>query len=284
VLPPYLVAERHLETIRDWTRRIARALGVVGLMNIQFAIRDDVVYVLEVNPRASRTVPFLSKATGVPLAKAAARVMLGRTLADLGLVDDLPVTGVFVKTPVFPFVRFQGVDILLGPEMKSTGEAMGCGATFGVAFAKAQSAAGQTLPDRGTAFISVNDHDKPTTLPIARELAALGFTLAATRGTAAFLAAHGLPADVIYKVNEGRPNIADEVVNGRISLVINTPLGRASFFDDRALRRAAMMHGVPCITTLTGAAAAVSAIRAMRTDVSAVRALQDYYAGSAGHS
>ena len=284
VLPSYLVAERHLETIRDWTRRIARALGVVGLMNIQFAIRDDVVYVLEVNPRASRTVPFLSKATGVPLAKAAARVMLGRTLADLGLVDDLPVTGVFVKTPVFPFVRFQGVDILLGPEMKSTGEAMGCGATFGVAFAKAQSAAGQTLPDRGTAFISVNDHDKPTTLPIARELAALGFTLAATRGTAAFLAAHGLPAEVIYKVNEGRPNIADEVVNGRISLVINTPLGRASFFDDRALRRAAMMHGVPCITTLTGASAAVSAIRAMRTDVSAVRALQDYYAGSAGHS
>jgi carbamoyl-phosphate synthase large subunit len=281
VLPSYLVAERHIETIRDWTRRIARALGVVGLMNVQFAIKDDVVYVLEVNPRASRTVPFLSKATGVPLAKVASRIMLGRTLADLGLTGDLPVTGVFVKTPVFPFVRFQGVDSLLGPEMKSTGEAMGCGATFGVAFAKAQAAVGQTLPDRGTAFISVNDHDKPTTLPIARDLAALGFTLAATRGTAAFLAAHGLAAGVIFKVNEGRPNIADEVVNGRIALVINTPLGRASFFDDRALRRAAMLHGVPCITTLTGASAAVSAIRAMRTDVSAVRALQDYHAGSA---
>jgi carbamoyl-phosphate synthase large subunit len=281
VLPSYLVAERHLETIRDWTRRIARALGVIGLMNIQFAIRDDVVYVLEVNPRASRTVPFLSKATGVPLAKAAARVMLGRTLADIGLTADLGVTGVFVKTPVFPFIRFQGVDILLGPEMKSTGEAMGCGSTFGMAFAKAQSAVGQALPDKGSAFISVNDHDKPTVLPIAKELAALGFSLLATRGTAAFLAAHGLTAGVVYKVNEGRPNIADAVVDGRISLVINTPLGRASFFDDRALRRAAMTHGVPCITTLTGASAAVAAIRAMRTEVAEVRALQDYYAGSA---
>jgi carbamoyl-phosphate synthase large subunit len=281
VLPTYLVAERHLETIRDWTRRIARALGVIGLMNIQFAIRDDVVYVLEVNPRASRTVPFLSKATGVPLAKAAARVMLGRTLADIGLTADLGVNGVFVKTPVFPFIRFQGVDILLGPEMKSTGEAMGCGSTFGVAFAKAQSAVGQALPDSGTAFISVNDHDKPTVLPIAKDLVALGFALLATRGTAAFLAAHGLTAGVVYKVNEGRPNIADAVVDGRISLVINTPLGRASFFDDRALRRAAMTHGVPCITTLTGASAAVSAIRAMRTEVFEVRALQDYYAASA---
>jgi carbamoyl-phosphate synthase large subunit len=281
VLPSYLVAERHLETIRDWTRRIARALGVVGLMNIQFAIKDDVVYVLEVNPRASRTVPFLSKATGVPLAKAAARVMLGRTLADLGLTTDLGVRGVFVKTPVFPFIRFQGVDILLGPEMKSTGEAMGCGSTFGVAFFKAQLAVGQGLPDQGTAFISVNDHDKPTVLQVARDLVTLGFSLAATRGTAAFLAAHGLPAEVVYKVNEGRPNIADAVVNGRISLVINTPLGRASFFDDRALRRAAMTHGVPCITTLTGASAAVSAIRAMRIEASEVRALQDYYAGSA---
>jgi carbamoyl-phosphate synthase large subunit len=280
VLPSYLVAERHLETMRDWTRRIARALGVVGLMNLQFAIQGDVVYVLEVNPRASRTVPFLSKATGVPLAKVAARVMLGRTLAQQGLREDLRLRGVFVKTPVFPFVRFQGVDILLGPEMKSTGEAMGCGESFGVAYAKAQAAVGQTLPDSGTAFISVNDYDKPAALTVARDLAALGFRLAATRGTAAFLAAHGLNAEVIYKVNEGRPNIADQVVNGRIALVINTPLGRASFFDDRALRRAAMMHGVPCITTLTGAAAAVSAIRAMRTDVSAVRALQDYHTAS----
>ncbi len=281
VLPTFLVAERHLETIRDWTRRIARALGVVGLMNIQFAIKNDVVYVLEVNPRASRTVPFLSKATGVPLAKAAARVMLGRTLADIGLAADVPVSGVFVKAPVFPFVRFQGVDVLLGPEMKSTGEAMGCGRSFGVAFAKAQASAGQTLPDSGRAFISVNDHDKPAVLQVARDLLTLGFSLTATRGTAAFLAAHGLPSSVVYKVNEGRPNIADQVVNGEISLVINTPLGRTSFFDDRALRRAAMMKGVPCITTLTGASATVSAIRAMRTELSEVRALQDYHAESA---
>jgi carbamoyl-phosphate synthase large subunit len=278
VLPSYLVAEEHLQTIRDWTRRIALALNVVGLMNIQFAIKDNVVYVLEVNPRASRTVPFLSKATGVPLAKVAARVMLGTTLASMGLSDDLPVSGVFVKTPVFPFVRFPGVDTLLGPEMKSTGEAMGCGSTFGVAFAKAQEAVGQTLPDSGTVFVSVNDHDKPTALPIMRELAELGFTLAATRGTAAFLAAHGIKAEVIYKVNEGRPNVADHVRNGRIALVINTPLGRASFFDDRALRRAAMVHGVPCITTLTGASAAVAAIRGMRGFEPGVRALQDYHA------
>jgi carbamoyl-phosphate synthase large subunit len=285
VLPSYLVAERHLETIRDWTRRIARALGVIGLMNVQYAIKDDTVYVLEVNPRASRTVPFLSKATGVPLAKIAARVMLGRTLSDIGLVDDLPVSGCFVKTPVFPFARFTGVDVLLGPEMKSTGEAMGCGETFGAAFARAQEAVGYKLPSAGTAFVSVNDSDKPNVLPIVRDLAALGFSLAATRGTAAFLAAHGLPAEVIYKVNEGRPNIADAVVNGKVSLVINTPLGRASFFDDKALRRAAMLHGVPCITTLTGAAAAVSAIRSIRETQSAerqVRALQDYHASPSG--
>ena len=278
VLPTYLVAERHLEIIRDWATRIARALKVVGLMNAQFAIKDDQVYVLEVNPRASRTVPYLSKATGVPLAKIAARLMLGRTLAELGLTGELPVAGYFVKTPVFPFVRFPGVDIILGPEMKSTGEAMGCGPTFGVAFAKAQASVGQTLPNAGMVFLSVNDHDKVNALSVARDLAALGFGLAATRGTAAFLAAHGLAAEVIFKVNEGRPNIADAVVNGRIALVINTPLGRASFFDDRALRRAAMLHGVPCITTLTGAAAAVEAIRAMRDHVPVVRALQDYHA------
>ncbi|RPJ67739.1 MAG: carbamoyl-phosphate synthase large subunit, partial [Acidobacteria bacterium] len=280
VLPSYLVAERHLETIRDWTRQIARALGVVGLMNVQYAIKDETVYVLEVNPRASRTVPFLSKATGVPLAKIAARVMLGRTLSEVGLVQDLPVSGSFVKTPVFPFARFTGVDVLLGPEMKSTGEAMGCGETFGAAFARAQEGVGYKLPSAGTAFVSVNDSDKPNVLPIVRDLAALGFSLAATRGTAAFLAAHGLPAEVIFKVNEGRPNIADAVVNGKIAVVINTPLGRASFFDDKALRRAAMLHGVPCITTLTGAGAAVAAIHSIRETQSAerqVRALQDFH-------
>ncbi len=279
VVPPFMVAERHLGTIREYTRRIGRALKVIGLMNIQYAIKDDVVYVLEVNPRSSRTVPYISKATGVPMAKIAARVAAGRTLAELGLVDDLVAAGVFVKSPVFPFVRFPGVDTILGPEMKSTGEVMGGADNFGAAFGKAMMGAGQRLPETGCVFISVNNSDKQTVLPIARDLAQLGFTLAATRGTAAFLRAHGLDVDVMYKVNEGRPNVADHLVNREIAMVINTPLGRDSFFDDRAVRRAATMAQVPCITTLTGASAAVSAIRALRQQVLTVRSLQDYYAG-----
>ena len=280
VVPPYLVAEKHLATIRDYTRRIAKALDVIGLMNAQFAIKDDTVYVIEVNPRASRTVPYLSKATGVPLAKVAARVMLGTTLAELGLTADLDVQGVFVKTPVFPFVRFPGVDTILGPEMKSTGEVMGGAMSFGVAFAKAQMGAGQTIPMHGSAFISVNNGDKPNVLPIARDLSALGFKLLASRGTAAYLRAHGLPVDVAYKINEGRPHVGDRILNGDVALVINTPLGRESFFDDRTVRRAAMMHGVPCITTLTGAAATVAAIKALREEGIDVRALQEYHAGT----
>jgi carbamoyl-phosphate synthase large subunit len=277
VVPPFLCPERHLATIRDHTRRIARALNVVGLMNVQFAIKNDVVYVLEVNPRASRTVPYLSKATGVSLAKVAAKVMVGRTLADLGLTRDLEAAGVFVKSPVFPFVRFPGVDTILGPEMKSTGEVMGGSSSFGVAFAKAQLSVGQRLPEAGTAFVSVNNTDKANLVPIARDLSSLGFRLTATRGTAAYLRAFGLAVDVVYKVNEGRPNIADEIVNRKIDLIVNTPLGRESFLDDRAVRRAAMLYEVPCITTLTGAAAAVSAIRARKEQGVSVRALQDYY-------
>ena len=279
VVPPFMVAERHLATMREYTRRIARALKVVGLMNIQYAIKDDTVYVLEVNPRSSRTVPYISKATGVPIAKVAARVAAGRSLADLGLVEDLEAAGVFVKSPVFPFVRFPGVDTILGPEMKSTGEVMGCADNFGAAFGKAMMGTGQRLPEKGGVFISVNNSDKPTVLPIARDLSQLGFTLVATRGTAAFLRAHGLEVEVVYKVNEGRPNVADHLVNGRIDMVVNTPLGRESFFDDRAVRRAATMAQVPCITTLTGASAAVSAIKALRQQTLTVRSLQDYYAG-----
>jgi carbamoyl-phosphate synthase large subunit len=281
VVPPFICPEQHLTTIREHTRRIARALKVVGLMNVQFATKDDVVYVLEVNPRASRTVPYLSKATGVSLAKVAAKVMAGRTLAELGFTRDLDVAGVFVKSPVFPFVRFPGVDTLLGPEMKSTGEVMGGASSFGVAFAKAQLSVGQRLPQHGTAFVSVNNDDKANLVPIARDLAELGFRLTASRGTAAYLRAFGLDVDVVFKVNEGRPNIADEIVNRKVDLIVNTPLGRESFFDDRAVRRAAMMHEVPCITTLTGAEAAVSAIRALREHGVGVRALQDYYAGVA---
>jgi carbamoyl-phosphate synthase large subunit len=203
--------------------------------------------------------------------------MAGRTLAELSLVDDLQAAGVFVKSPVFPFVRFPGVDTILGPEMKSTGEVMGGADSFGVAFIKAMMGAGQKLPEHGCVFISVNNSDKPIVLPIARDLAQLDFRLTATRGTAAFLRAHGIDVEVVYKVNEGRPNVADHLVNRKIDLVINTPLGRESFFDDRAVRRAATMSQVPCITTLTGASAAVMAIRALRTSGVAVRSLQDYY-------
>jgi carbamoyl-phosphate synthase large subunit len=280
VVPPFMVAEKHLGTIREYTRRIARALKVVGLMNIQYAIKDDMVYILEVNPRSSRTVPYISKATGVPLAKVAARVAAGKTLAELGLVNDLEAAGVFVKSPVFPFVRFPGVDTILGPEMKSTGEVMGGAENFGLAFSKAMTGAGQKLPDTGTVFISVNNSDKQTVLPIARDLAELGFELTASRGTAVFLRAHGIDVEVIFKVNEGRPNVADHLVNRSIDLVINTPLGRESFFDDRAVRRAATMAQVPCITTLTGASAAVQAIKALRSHTPTVRSLQDYYAGA----
>jgi carbamoyl-phosphate synthase large subunit len=284
VVPPYLVAEKHLATIRDYTRRIARALKVVGLMNAQYAIKDDVVYVLEVNPRASRTVPYLSKATGVPLAKLAALVMTGRTLSQLGYEEDLEVAGVFVKTPVFPFVRFPGVDTILGPEMKSTGEVMGGAATFGAAFAKAQQSVGQQLPENGTAFISVNNDDKPNVLPVARNLADLGFRILASRGTAAYLRAHGIPVEVVFKVNEGRPNVADHILNNQVQLIVNTPLGRESFFDDRVVRRVAMLHSIPCITTLTGASAAVEAIRALRGQALDVRALQDYHSEMAARS
>ena len=283
VVPTFLLHDRHVATIRDYTRRIARALNVIGLMNAQFAVKDDVVYVLEVNPRASRTVPYLSKATGVPLAKVAARVMVGKTLAEQGLTEDLEVSGYFVKTPVFPFVRFPGVDTLLGPEMKSTGEVMGGAETFGSAFAKAYMAAGQRLPLDGAAFISVNNSDKPNVVKIARDLAALGFKLVASRGTAAYLRAHGLEVEIVYKINEGRPHVGDALLNKKIALVINTPLGRESFFDDRTVRRVAMLQGVPAITTLTGAAAAVSAIAAMKTEGLSVKSLQEYHAGESVH-
>jgi carbamoyl-phosphate synthase large subunit len=212
------------------------------------------------------------------LAQLAARVMTGKTLAELGFNDDLEPAGVFVKSPVFPFVRFPGVDTILGPEMKSTGEVMGGAGSFGLAFVKAMLGAGQRLPDEGTVCISVNNEDKPHVLPLARALADLGFDIVATRGTSAYLRAHGIECDVIYKVNEGRPSLADEIVNRRVAMVINTPLGRESFFDDKAVRRAAMMTGIPCITTITGAAAAVDAIRAVRSEGLDVRSLQDYYA------
>jgi carbamoyl-phosphate synthase large subunit len=282
VVPPTGLSERHVTTLRDYTRRMARALKVVGLMNVQYALKDDEIFVLEVNPRASRTVPYLAKATGVPLAQVAARVMMGKTLADLGLTQDLVPAGVFVKSPVFPFIRFPGVDSILGPEMKSTGEVMGGARDSGHAFAKAMLGAGQRLPEQGTVCLSVNNDDKAHVVPIAKALAELGFAIIGTRGTAVYLRAHGVECGVVYKVNEGRPNLSDEIVNRRIHLVVNTPLGLESFFDDKAVRRSAMMAGIPCITTMTGAAAVVDAIRALKTRDLEVCSLQEYYETAAG--
>ncbi len=277
VLPTYLVKPEHLETMRHYTRILARALDVVGLMNVQYAIQDDIVYVLEVNPRASRTVPFVSKATGVPLAKVAARLMTGKKLADFGLSGELEVGNFFVKSPVFPFVKFPGVDTILGPEMKSTGEVMGASDSFGQAYAKAQMSTGVMLPRSGTAFISVNQHDKKNVIKIADRLRELGFKLIATRGTMAALREHGIAVEPVYKVNEGRPNIVDLIKSGKVDLVLNTPLGKHSFFDERAIRRAAMQHRIPCITTLSGGAAVASGIAALQQNKIDPRPLQEYH-------
>ncbi len=278
VLPPYMVKPEHLETMRRYTRQLAKALSVVGLMNIQFAIKDDIVYVLEVNPRASRTVPFVAKATGVPLAKIAARLMTGRKLSEFNLPDELTVDGFFIKSPVFPFSKFPGVDPVLGPEMRSTGEVMGMAANFGAAFAKAQLGANANLPKEGTAFISVNDSDKKNAVRVAKRLHDLGFRIVATRGTASFLTDAGVPTEKVFKVNEGRPNVVDLIKSDEIDLIVNTPLGKTSYYDERAIRRAAMQYNVVTFTTLTGANAAVSAIASLRQDKMSVVSLQEHHA------
>jgi carbamoyl-phosphate synthase large subunit len=280
VLPTYKISEEHLDTIRAHTRRLGLALGVRGLMNVQYAIKNDVVYVLEVNPRASRTTPFVSKAAGVPLAKVAARIMAGRSLADQGLTKDLEVSRIFVKESVFPFLKFPGADILLGPEMKSTGEVMGISRDFGIAFAKSQMASGFRIPTEGTVFISVNDFDKGGVLPLARSLASMGFRILATRGTVEFLNREGVAAEMVFKVNEGRPNVVDYIKNGEIDIVFNTPLGKESFFDDGAIRKSATLHGVLAVTTLTGAAATVRAIDAVREKTMDILSLQEIHAGA----
>ncbi len=285
VLPPVSLTPAVKARIRDYTKRLAMALRVVGLMNVQYAIQRDVVYVLEVNPRASRTVPFVSKATGVPLAKIAARLMAGRKLADMALpvvqmdgVGEIAVRDYHaVKSPVFPFNKFRGVDTILGPEMRSTGEVMGISTDFGQAFAKAQLAAGHRLPKQGTLFVSVNDRDKRHVIPLGKELAELGFRLLATRGTAAALRAAGVEAESVYKVNEGRPNIVDLIKTAKVDLIINTPLGRESFYDEKSIRRAAVRYNIPCITTLAAAHAAARGIRAMLEHGLEVAALQDLH-------
>ncbi|HVA00873.1 MAG TPA: carbamoyl-phosphate synthase large subunit, partial [Terriglobia bacterium] len=277
VLPSVNIPEETRRTLINYTQRLARELNVVGLMNTQYAIQNGKVFVIEVNPRASRTVPYVSKATGVPLAKIAARLMIGKSLASFGLEPELPVRYYYVKSPVFPFQKFPGADSVLGPEMKSTGEVMGVAERFGLAFHKAQLAAGQRIPLQGRVFISVTNQDKQEVVPLARELAALGFQLLATKGTAAAIRAARLKVERVYKVNEGRPNVVDHIKNGSIDLIINTPLGRTSRFDEKAIRSAAIQHGVTCITTLSAATAAVNGIRAQRDRGISVASLQELH-------
>jgi carbamoyl-phosphate synthase large subunit len=279
VLPAQSIPRRQLETIEDYTVRLAKALHVIGLMNAQYAIKDGTVYVLEVNPRASRTVPYVSKATGVPLPKIAVGLMLGKRIRDFtDATGVLPVPQDFVKSPVFPFNKFPGVDPALGPEMRSTGEVMGVGANFGEAFAKAQISAGTPLPEKGTVFISVNEHHKPEAVDVARKYAALGFQLVGTRGTAAALRAAGLACKTVFKVNEGRPNAVDLLKAGSIQLAVYTTAGAPAFFDEKAIRRSAVMHRVPCITTMSGARAAAEAMAARKRDPIRVWSLQEIHA------
>jgi carbamoyl-phosphate synthase large subunit len=274
-LPPFSLSPAVQDRMRQQVRAMALELGVVGLMNTQFAIQGEDIYVLEVNPRASRTVPYVSKATGRPLAKIAARCMVGRTLAQQGISGEVIPTYYSVKEAVFPFVKFPGVDPLLGPEMKSTGEVMGVGRTFGEAFAKAQLGAGDQLPRGGRAFISVRDADKAKAVEIARDLDRLGFTLVATKGTATTLRERGLTCETVHKVGEGRPHVVDLIKNDQIALIVNTTEGKQAIADSFSIRREALMHKVSYTTTLAAARATCQALREL--DNGSVNCLQDLH-------
>ncbi|MBD1917703.1 MULTISPECIES: carbamoyl-phosphate synthase large subunit [Cyanophyceae] len=275
-LPTMTLPDAALATIRDWTVKLAKRLKVIGLMNIQFAVKGDQVYIIEANPRASRTVPFVSKAIGHPLAKIAVRVMSGKTLADLGFTEEVIPKHISVKEAVLPFDKFVGTDALLGPEMRSTGEVMGIDADFGKAFAKAVLGANQKLPLAGTVFISMNDRDKAAVIPVAKELADMGLKLIATSGTRAALMDEGLTVNLILKVHEGRPNIEDAIKNNEIQLIINTPAGSTALEDDRSIRRTALAYKVPIITTIAGAKATASAIHSLQQHPLQVKSLQEY--------
>ena len=279
VIPPVGIPEQHLATISEYTRTIAREMGVIGLMNIQYAICDDTVYVLEANPRASRTVPLVSKVCGIPMARIATEILLGKTLRDFNLRHrDIPHIG--VKEAVFPFNMFPEVDPVLGPEMRSTGEVLGLDASFGMAFFKAEDGAGGTLPLSGTVLITVAERDRSEKLVLAaRRLRAEGFKLLATTGTAAFLQENGIEAQPVLKVHEGRPNIVDAIKNGEIQLIINTPSGKISAHDDSDIRKSAIRHKVPYITTIAAAAATAEGIAARQAGETSVRSLQEWLAG-----
>jgi len=279
VTPPYSLSDELVETLRQNTYALARELEVVGLMNIQYAIKNDRVYVLEVNPRASRTVPFISKATGIPWAKVAAKVMVGKKLRDQGIQGEVEIHHMAVKESVFPFSRFYGVDTVLGPEMKSTGEVMGIDTDFGLAFAKSQIAAGLRMPLRGRVFISVMNKDKRSIVFVAKKLADLGFEIVATKGTAKVLANNGIPVQPVFKVGEGRPDIVDRIKNGEIHLVINTPSGKKPKADEVAIRSQSVAHNIPCITTLSGASAVVNGIESLLKRGISTFSVQEYHQG-----
>jgi carbamoyl-phosphate synthase large subunit len=281
-LPAVSLGQDALATIRQWSKDLALALEVRGLINLQFAVQRDgagaeTVFIIEANPRASRTVPFVAKATGVALAKLASQVMAGRSLAELGLTAEPQPPLQAIKEAVLPFKRFPGSDTLLGPEMRSTGEVMGSARGFGMAYAKAEQAAGDALPTSGTVFVSTHDRDKPALVPVARRLNELGFALIATGGTAELLAREGLSVESVLKVHEGRPNIEDAIRSGRIQLIVNTPIGRQAEHDDTYLRKAALDYAVPTVTTLAGARAAVEAIAALQHEPLEINALQDLH-------
>jgi carbamoyl-phosphate synthase large subunit len=277
VLPPYSIGGDMIAQVTAATKAMAAELKVVGLMNVQYAIKDDQLYVIEVNPRASRTIPFVSKATGIPLAKLATKIMLGKTLAELGLTEEVVPAHLSVKEAVLPFDRFPDVDTLLGPEMKSTGEVMGIGTDFGLAYAKAQLGAGQRLPLSGTVFISVGDEDKAAILPVSKKFAAMGFTILATDGTWSHLDASGIPAERINKVSQGQPHVADAIKNGHIQLIINTGAGDEPRRDGYTIRRAALKFKVPYATTTAGALAVCRGVAALRDQPFSVKPIQDYH-------
>ena len=276
-LPPHSIPPETVREISRQAKALAKELGVVGLMNVQFAIQKGEIFILEVNPRASRTIPFVSKAIGVPLAKLAAKVMAGKKLSDLGFTKDVTPSHVSVKEAVFPFIKFPDVDTILGPEMKSTGEVMGIDENFGKAFAKAQIAAGMMLPRSGKVFVSVRDEDKAGVLPAARLLHDAGFRIVATRGTAKFLSGSGIPTETVLKINEGRPHVADQIKNGEIAIVINTPLGAQSKADSFYIRRTALVYNIPYFTTLSAARAVAHAITHLIREDLSVRSLQEYH-------
>jgi carbamoyl-phosphate synthase large subunit len=283
VTPPYSLDDGLIEELKRNTYALARELQVVGLMNIQYAIKNDVVYVLEVNPRASRTVPFISKATGVPWAKVAAKVMAGKKLQELGIREEVEIHHMAVKESVFPFNRFYGVDTVLGPEMKSTGEVMGIDMDFGMAFAKSQIAAGVNIPLKGKVFISVMNKDKRSIVFLAKKLADLGFEIVATKGTAKVLVNNGILVQTVFKVGEGRPDIVDQIKNGQIHLVINTPSGKKPKSDEVAIRSQSTAHNIPCVTTLSGAEAVVNAIESLKRGM-AVKSIQEYHQSTVSSS